>query len=83
LRKDEVRTALDEKMRVIGHENITANRNATRFAGPRESDESFVDFCIRQHLSAMMRIERYEIERRVVTRKQLLEARGSLRHFQM
>jgi hypothetical protein len=70
-------------MRVIGHKNMTANGDATRFADPSESHESLMDFCIRQHFSAMMCVERNEIERRVVAAKQLLEPRGSLRHLQM
>jgi hypothetical protein len=70
-------------MHVVRHYNVSSEPDAPRFANACERDYSFVDRSIRQDLPTPIGIEGDEVERRVVTIKDWLEPRGSLRHSAM
>jgi hypothetical protein len=74
--EDEIETALNEQMHVIRHQDVTAQRDVARLPNLGERNESIVNSRIRQDFPAVKCVERYEIERRIVTVENALEPRG-------
>lgn len=61
-------------MRMVGHENISANRGAALLSRRGEGDEVRMNSRSRKQLPPLVRIERHKIQRRIIRLARLAQA---------
>jgi hypothetical protein len=66
LGQDKILISADEKVNMIWHDHVPSDPDSARLAGSRELNQHLMHDRMCQQLFATMRVERDEVERRIV-----------------